>query len=284
MFELSKILRLIPTNLVSYLTGIVSRIAFPHALQTCLNVIFARIFGINMAEAERPISSYSSIEELFIRRLRPGMRPIKSAVVSPSDGFLARSASVDSGDLIQAKGISYSVASLLGKPNLRREDAAWFATVYLAPHNYHRVHTPMAGVLKRALYIPGELWPVNKPSVKFMPRLFARNERIVFEIETKDGGLLHAVMVGALNVGRMLVAAKPDFVSNSLKRQFPFGNRPAEIQIDKEIMAGEELGTFMLGSTVVLVFNEVLKNRYRFVQLPGNTPILMGQSLIEVQS
>lgn len=272
---------LVPTNLMSFLTGACSRLKFPHFIQQFLNFAFVKFFKIDMSEAALPLWAFSSIEEIFVRQLKPGMRPVTSPVVSPADGFLARSGAMKDGDLIQAKGIHYQASELVGRPGLPSKGAAWFTTVYLAPHNYHRVHAPIAGKLKLARYIPGQLWPVNQPFVRAMPRLFSRNERVVFEIEAPEGGILYAIMVGALNVGRMMIAARPDFISNSLSSQFMVGCRPQEIPLDVQVQAGDELGTFMLGSTVVLIFDELLSGRYRFVQRSENSPITMGQSLIQ---
>lgn len=278
------LLSIIPTNLISYVTGYVSRLRFPFFIQSWLNRIFVNVFGINMQEAAAPLSEFSSIEDVFVRKLKVGARPIASSVVSPADGFLARSAAIERGCMLQAKGIDYSVGELVGRGEMSAVEAAWFTTIYLAPHNYHRVHSPMSGVLQLARYIPGQLWPVNKPFVRNMPKLFSRNERLVFEIAVDGGGMLYAVMVGALNVGRVQMTARPEFVSNSLSRQIPFCSSPTEMAIKMSIKAGDELGTFMLGSTVVLVFDQALKSRFRFVQKSENSPIVMGQSLIEEPS
>ncbi len=176
--------------------------------------------------------------------------------------------------------MEYGVAELLGKDAIAAHEAAAFVTIYLAPHNYHRVHSPVSGILEEAVYIPGELWPVNKPFVRHMPRLFSRNERVVFRIRMVDGALVHAVMVGALNVGRIQIAARPDFFSNGSARQRSLRGRREKLVLNKEIKACDELGTFMLGSTVVLVFDRTLTDRHRFLSVPENTPIKMGQSLI----
>ena len=133
------------------------------------------------------------------------------------------------------------------------EELSSFATIDLAPHNYHRVHSPVGGVIRKIRYIPGELWPVNEPFVRFMPRLFNRNERLSFEIRLPNGGVVHAVMVGALNVGNLAPISKA-FIQ-------------PEKDVEIEIKSGDELGTFMLGSTVVLVLDSSATDQFDLPQL-----------------
>ena len=255
----------------------------PSFAQNVLNRAFARVFGINIAEAELPLESYRSIEDVFTRRLKNGKRPIRSKFCSPADGFFARSDKILGGDLIQAKGLFYDVEDFLCRKEMTPQEAASFVTVYLAPHNYHRVHSPLGGTLRRVTYVPGELWPVNKPFVRRMPRLFARNERVIFEIQTEHG-IANVVMVGAFNVGRMEIAALPGYVTNRAVRQIPGAVGIETFVVDRKVQAGDELGTFMLGSTVVVVLDQGLTTRFPIVQMPENTPIMMGQALITESS
>jgi len=269
---------LLPKNLLSWVTGWLARLELPHSLQSWLNEAFAQIFRIDQKAAEKPIRSYKSIEDVFTRRLRPGLRPIMGELVSPADGKLARSGPVAKGQLIQAKGLHYSASELaLGRE--QELDAAWFAKVYLAPHNYHRVHLPLSGEIVSVRYIPGQLWPVNLPYVLNFPRLFARNERLVFDFRRPEGNFW-VVMVGALNVGRMTSELIPGFVTNadplelsSAPREFPF-------EAGKKLQAGDELGVFMLGSTVVLILDSGVAKALSPAPSEGFTPILMGQSLL----
>lgn len=255
----------------------------PAPIQNALNHCFVGVFGINMAEAELPPASYRSIEDVFTRRLKIGSRPIRSQFCSPADGFFARGGKILGGDLIQAKDLFYDLEDFLCRPEMAPSEASSFVTVYLAPHNYHRVHSPLGGTLRQATYVPGELWPVNKPFVRRMPRLFARNERVIFEIETEHG-TANVVMVGAFNVGRMEIAALPGYVTNRAARQIPGVAGIETFAVNRKIHAGDELGTFMLGSTVVVVLDQGLTNRFPIVQIPENTPIMMGQSLITESS
>lgn len=308
-------LALLPRNALSLICGWLARLEFPPLLQSQFNRIFVSAFGLNMGEAElRNPGDYASIEDLFIRRLRPGIRPIESRYVSPADGFLAWSAALAAGQAIQAKGISYSPAQLIwgresGDNKLAAEKLQWFSTIYLAPHNYHRVHAPISGSVTAIRHIPGDLWPVNLPFVKNFPGLFCANERLVFDIRLSssedaessgspeltrsagavDSPMAYVVLVGAFNVGRIKTHMLPDFATNQTvfrttgQSTWDFQGQSTS-SIDEPmrppvVAAGDELGAFLLGSTVVVVLDERAASILRPVQASGNRPILMGQSL-----
>jgi len=157
----------------------------------------------------------------------------------------------------------------------------WFTTIYLAPHNYHRVHCPIDGSLKKIRYFPGKLWPVNPPFLKSIPRLFVKNERLVFEIVVPEGGTVFVVMVGALNVGRMQTPFVPDFFTNSIHRQFGALRQEHNLSIlTSGVGIGCELGGFMLGSTVVVVFDDIIASRFQICQTSKSRQIKMGESLL----
>lgn len=273
---------IVPKNLFSYLTGTIVRISWPGPLKTLVVKWFASVFKIDLGEAELPVADYNTIEDLFTRRLKPGARQITaSKIVSPSDGFLARSLPIHKGMAIQAKGIDYSVDEFIsGTKTESGVDWAWFQTVYLAPHNYHRVHAPFSGKLMGIRHIPGQLWPVNVPFVLRIFKLFSRNERLVFEFELSEGRAW-VTMVGAFNVGRMETPFWRGFVSNSFERQFG-----AEIAVNTfkepiEVQAGDELGTFLLGSTVVITYDKASFSKVAFKEYYGDRPVRMGESLAE---
>ena len=238
-----------------------------------------------MTEAERPLAEYKTIEEVFTRRLAPGHRPIFGPVCSPADGIVGRSCPVKNGhEATQIKGFTYSLREVVYGETadvFPCEPFGWFFTVYLAPHNYHRVHTPCSGEITTLRYLPGELWPVNPFFAARIPRLFTRNERLVFDIRLVEGGLVHVAMIGALNVGRIATPQAPDFVTNNLDRQL--GARPTNLPLETPIpvTAGEEIGVFMLGSTVIVVFDELAAKRFPLVQIEENHPILMGNSMLQ---
>ena len=200
MSTLKRLLLLIFLNWTSFVTGLLSRITFPKKLQIQLNRVFCRVFGIDMSNAVRPLEDFSSLESLFIREIHLDSRPVSGQVCSPADGILSISKGCEGDIAIQAKGLHYSLNELsLGRGRNETIDFGWFFTVYLAPHNYHRVHSPVSGKLVAIHYFSGQLWPVNKPFVRYLPLLFTRNERLVFEIKTQAGRVFVS-MVGALNV------------------------------------------------------------------------------------
>jgi phosphatidylserine decarboxylase len=160
-------------------------------------------------------------------------------------------------------------------------DLAWYQTVYLAPHNYHRVHAPFSGAVTRIAHRPGELWPVNTTFVRRVPRLFARNERLVFEFKLDSGGRAFVVMVGAFNVGRMVTPLAPDLVTNSRTRQLRPKVADCRFDVAKTVLIGDEIGTFMLGSTVVVVFDRAALAGFKLIEAQDNRPVLVGQSLCE---
>ena len=276
------LMRILPRNLISFVTGWVARLRMAAPVQGLLNQLFVKVFKINIAEAEFPLNHYQSIEAVFTRKLKSRSRTIEGQLVSPADGFLARSGPIVTGQLLQAKGLTYDAAELVfggfAGPPLKR-DYTWFTTVYLAPHNYHRVHSSVAGRLICVRHIPGSLWPVNVPFVENFPGLFCRNERLIFDVETEGGGLVHAVMVGAFNVGRVETPHLPGFATNDWARIKNPQAREFHLNPGVNLVAGDELGTFLLGSTVVLVFDRLAAERFHPVQAEGNRPILMGQKL-----
>jgi phosphatidylserine decarboxylase len=287
---LKLLLSVVPRNFISWLTGKLARMHLPGALQTLANSLFVRIFGINLGEAQKTSpAGYASIEDLFIRQLKPGIRPVGGRYVSPADGYLAWSARLEKGAAIQAKGLVYDPAELVwgSDATLHVPEAAafsWFTTVYLAPSNYHRVHSPVSGKLLAVRHIPGDLWPVNIPFVEHYPGLFLANERLVFDFDLGSNAgepmRAHAVMVGAFNVGRMTTPFAPGLATNDESTLLPGLQRTWTLATGShELGAGEEIGAFLLGSTVVVILNRAAEDFLNPVQASGNRPILMGQSL-----
>ena len=274
--------RAIPSNFVSHCTGVIVRLRMWSPIQRILNKWFVGLFGIDMGEAELDLASYLSIEEVFTRKLRSGARPVQGDLCSPADGKLVIAGDCAGGTAVQAKGINYSVQELISGENLALvspgQKFSRYFTVYLAPHNYHRVHAPLDAKISFISHIPGKLWPVNERFVNVVPQLFVANERMVFGLEPRRGGKAWIVMVGAFNVGRMTAVAWPNFATNDGRRQTRVGQTSVFPQVD--VALGEELGTFMLGSTVIVLMDEDCAAAF------GNTPILfpktvrMGEKLI----
>jgi phosphatidylserine decarboxylase len=218
---------------------------------------FLRMFDVDMQDAEQsdPLR-YCSFNEFFTRALRPGTRPLAleaGAIASPVDGTVSECGAIDGDLLLQAKGKLYSLSDLLaGQPWARRFEGGSFATIYLAPFNYHRVHMPVRGQLQETWYVPGRLFSVNALTARFVPRLFARNERIVALFDTQAGAFA-LVMVGALNVGSMATVWNGDItpaVRSSGARRSIMQLPPQALTLEK----GAEAGRFNMGSTVILLF------------------------------
>lgn len=245
---------LLPQHLLSRIVGWIagSRIGF---LRSILIRSFLRHYPVDLAEAARPDpDAYDSFNDFFTRRLKPGARPPDAdprAALCPADGVLSQAGPIAGDTLLQAKGIDFSAAALLGgDPALAAEFAGGaFATVYLAPHNYHRVHMPLAGTLRRARFVPGDLFSVNAATAASVPGLFARNERVVCAFDTPQGPMA-VVLVGALFVGSMSLAWAD--------RIRPAGGRGVrELPVHDPMIAldrGAELGWFNMGSTVIVLF------------------------------
>lgn len=212
-------------------------------------------YGVDMSEAQEPDpTAYPSFNAFFTRALKPGIRPVDerpSSLVSPVDGAISQLGSVTGDRVFQAKGQSFSLTELLGGDSERASEFAEgeFATIYLSPKDYHRIHMPMAGTLREMTYVPGKLFSVNPVTAQNVPNLFARNERVSCIFDT-EAGPMAMVLVGAMIVGSMettwagVVAPGTDGVTTT---RYDDPEKP--IRFEK----GEEMGRFRLGSTVVLV-------------------------------
>lgn len=273
----AQLFRLIPANFLSFWTGFFVRLKFPGPIQRLYNRGFVRAFGIDMSEAEFPLEHYSSIEAVFTRRLRVGARRIQGNFVSPSDGIVSYSLPSSGNNGLLVKGSEYCLSELATGASDPNFGAAWYSTVYLAPHNYHRVHFPFSCRLLTIRHIPGFLWSVNSAFVSCVPRLFNQNERLVFEVKTPRGGRGFIVMVGAFNVGRMTTPFWKDYATNALCRS----GRPSIKDLNPGVISkiGDELGTFELGSTVVVILDSVAADELRPQRIEGPRPIQVGQSL-----
>lgn len=226
-----------------------------------------------------PEHGYASLQQFFCRTLRPELRPIAAepdVLVSPADGVITAAGAIASGELLQAKGKTYTLAALLGDAGRAEEFiGGCYATVYLAPADYHRVHAPDAGRIVEARYIPGTRWPVNQRTAARVPNLFAKNERLITYVETTRG-VLAVVMVGACMVGGMRVNYDPLWNAGpgphvADRRRYEPAPRFAR---------GQELGRFEFGSTVILLSCPRLA-----VTLcsSGGQPIRMGAVLMRDQ-
>ena len=242
---------------------------------------FAKRYGVNMAEAANPDpASYASFNEFFTRPLREGVRPIAEAdFVCPVDGAISQFGPIEFDQVFQAKGHFYSTTALVGgdRALAARFENGDFATIYLSPRDYHRIHMPCAGRLVQMIYVPGELFSVNPATARGVPGLFARNERVVCVFEGEFGPFV-MVLVGATIVGSMATVwhgvVNPPRRPDIAKRSYAEG----EVMLDK----GAEMGRFLLGSTVVMLFpKDVL--RFGSDWAPGG-PVRMGEPMARAKS
>ena len=205
-------------------------------------------FGIDMHEAAvEDRFAYPSFNAFFTRALKPDARPIaKAAVVSPADGVLSQAGPIEQDRLIQAKGHDFSLSALLAGDTEAAKpfESGSFATIYLSPRDYHRVHIPMAGTLREMVFVPGDLFSVSEATTQLVPELFARNERVILYFDTEQGPLA-VILVGAIFVGSMQTVWHGEVKADHVRRwQYPPESAP---RFDK----GEEIGRFNMGSTVI---------------------------------
>ncbi len=238
------------------LTALAGKLASAEAGALTTRVIrwFVNRYGVNMAEAANPeIASYKTFNEFFTRPLQAGARPFAEAdYLCPVDGAISQFGPIERDQIFQAKGHSYSTTALVGgdRELASRFENGHFATLYLSPRDYHRIHMPCDGRLTRMIYVPGALFSVNPTTARGVPGLFARNERVVCVFEGQHGPFV-LVLVGATIVGSMATVwhgvinpPRPGVI-----REWRYeGN--ATVNLKK----GEEMGRFLLGSTVVMLF------------------------------
>jgi phosphatidylserine decarboxylase len=244
------LLSVLPRHGMSRLAGGLANLTVPRPLRGAVYRGYSRLFGARPEDAELPLDEYPSINAFFTRRLKAGLRPVEpDAIVSPADAAIGASGPVVDGTLVQAKGRDYSLDALLGDTTLaHRMDGGSFATFYLAPKDYHRLHVPIDGVITGATYIPGELWPVNVFAVTHVADLFAVNERIVVTMRGASGGDVAIVLVGATMVG-MTRLEFDDLHTNARRREVQRRTYDPPLAV----RAGDPLGHFEFGSTVVMV-------------------------------
>ncbi len=246
-----------PKHLISRLVG---KLAAAEAgpLTTMLIKLFIKQYKIDMSEAEHSqAESYKTFNEFFTRPLKAGVRPLETAeniLTHPVDGAISQLGDIVDGQLIQAKGHNFSLQTLLGGDE---SDSApfmggKFATIYLAPKDYHRIHMPVDGTLKRMIYVPGDLFSVNPLTAQNVPNLFARNERVVAIFDTELGPLA-MVLVGATIVASIETVWAGTVTPPAGKDIFSW-DYPATGNTAVHLKKGEEMGRFKLGSTVILAW------------------------------
>jgi phosphatidylserine decarboxylase len=267
--------QLLPHHALSRLVGRLAASQTPW-LRDRLIRRFAAAYRVDLSEAARGIGEFQSFNDFFTRELKPGVRPLADAsqfILSPADGAVSQLGPIAGGRIIQAKGRDYSVAELLacGTEDAAHFEGGSFITIYLSPKDYHRVHMPASGTLVRTRYIPGDLFSVNTATAEGVDRLFARNERRACLFDGPDGRFA-SVMVGA-----MIVAGIDTVWPNTFRTHATAPVHEDLTGKDHTFMAGDEMGRFYLGSTVVLLF-EPGRVAWRADLAPG-APLRMGEAI-----
>jgi len=229
-------------------------------LTTSVITWFVKRYQVNMAEAANPdIASYKTFNEFFTRPLKTGARPIAQAdFICPVDGAISQFGAIEKDQIFQAKGHSYSTTALVGgnKALAGKFENGHFACLYLSPKDYHRIHMPCDGTLKSMTYVPGALFSVNPTTAQGVPGLFARNERVVCEFASAQHGSFIMVLVGATIVGSMATVWHD--TANGIINPPRTGKTKTWTYENKNITLkqGDEMGRFLLGSTVVMLFEK----------------------------
>lgn len=276
------VLRRLPQGALSRSFGALMDTPLPRPVRKSVLSTFARALHIDASQAELPLQEYSSINEFFVRKLKPGARawPLDPrAAGSPVEAVVGKFGAIENGTLLQAKGRNYTVAELLDDAGEAKHfDVGSFITLYLSPRHYHRIHAPLSGSIDKARHIPGRLLPVNAPAVAHIDKLFAVNERLVTYLNS-DVGRIAVVAVGAYNVGRISAAFDPrwtksGWVTNRAAAQPETHAYEPALGVN----AGDEIMAFHLGSTVVMLLE---KRAGRFdAAVQEGAEMLLGQRIM----
>jgi len=241
------------TNIISNLFGKFAKKEFNSNIQNIVNNAYVKMMGLDMSEFDEP-KSYVSLNKLFTRALNSqrNFEDSDNSFISPSDSLVMECGTLKEHQSMQIKGMSYHVGAFLGDEiefdNIKKIENGEYINLYLSPKDYHRYHAPLDMKISRIVHIPGKLFPVNKPALKNKKNLFIENERVVLQCHSKENKLFYLVMVGALNVGQIVINAQSDLHTNANVKQ-PTVYDYKDLQIKK----GDELGYFMMGSTVIVI-------------------------------
>ena len=280
MAELSKkqkflkfLFYIIPHHAVSRVVYLITRLRGPQVKP--LITWFIEKYGVDMAEAEESdIGYYQTFNEFFTRSLKSSIRPVvpgENTLACPCDGTISQAGEIRAGAIMQAKGRGYTALDLLGgdKSMAAEFSDGRFATIYLAPYNYHRMHMPLDANMKRMIHVPGRLFSVAQWTVEEIPRLFARNERLVCYFETPAGPMA-MVLVGAMNVSAIETVWSGLVVPPRARKISEYDYSHTR----KEITKGAEMGRFNMGSTVILLTG---KNVEWLPHISPGQTVKMGQ-------
>ncbi len=271
---------LLPHHLLSRLMHSLARVETPSVKDLLIRQVI-KWYGVDMQEAlESDPSRYRSFNDFFTRALRPDARPVTPQaheIACPADGAISQLGDIEAGYLFQAKGHDYSLLELLGGDPEMAElfDEGAFATVYLSPRDYHRLHMPLDGQLKKMLHVPGRLFSVSDTTARRVPRLFARNERVVCLFETPYGPMA-MILVGAIFVSS-IETVWAGAVTPTRERVSRWDYAPETDPKPVQLSKGEEMGRFNMGSTVILLFG---KDRAEWLEgLAPGAQVRMGEAI-----
>ncbi|MCE3010825.1 MAG: archaetidylserine decarboxylase [Proteobacteria bacterium] len=271
------LMQVLPQNHLSYFVGKFVHRELPPVLAQKVIREFGNFYNINFDEAEKPVEEYRTLGEFFIRKLKPGLRPLaESPVLHPADSEITQIGLIRKGQTVWAKGKNYSIPELLGdevKASLY-EGGLW-VTYYLCPTDYHRVHSPLDGSVEEIRHIPGKLWPVNSWSVKSVDDLFSVNERLVFHLQSRLGATA-LVMVGATNVGKMTTSLDESFVTNQLESMGSVKAYEPALTVKR----GDEMGIFHMGSTVIMLYPKTIFEQKESWDSFLGQKVKMGKALL----
>lgn len=263
-------LQLMPKRLYTYMLGVITQTSFSAKVIPW----YVRRFQIDENELEQAMYKYPTLGSFFTRKLAAHARPIEKPVISPVDGIVSHVDRLHGDMLLQVKGHTYTLMSLLQDKHASEPfRGGHYVTIYLSPRDYHRIHAPMDCDAVRCDHVPGTLYPVNEHGVHWIKGLFVKNERIVTYFRSRQGSFA-MVKVGAAGVGTVCVPYGPEIVH---------GHRPRgpvqSVRCETHFSLGEELGYFALGSTVILLFPEQFP--LRWLISPGDR-VCMGQQIAEI--
>ena len=247
---------ILPQHFLSRMMGVLTQCRIPLVKHVLIENI-TRIYGINLPEAERTsIQDYVSFNDFFTRALREGARPIcpgQKSIASPADGYISQLGPITDGQLVQAKGRDYSVQALLGNEcDLAAQFLGGdFLTIYLSPRDYHRLHMPIRGELRKMIHIPGRLFSVNDATVRGVNQLFARNERVVAIFDTESGPMA-LILVGAIFVASIETVWQGVITPPQTQSIQSWNYTKGQVTLDK----GAEMGRFNMGSTIIVLFGK----------------------------
>lgn len=283
------LLQFLPKKKLSRVMGRLMHLRWPQPMGLLLVWAFAKIYKIKTEEAAKPFSQYPSIGDFFIRELKPGARPIAEyPVVHPADSKISQIGIISDGQMIQAKGLKYSVQEICQDLEaFKKYEGGLFVTYYLCPTDYHRVHAPTDMNIHQVTYAPGELWPVNQWSTHNVRNLFGINERVIIDFKAPQG-LATLVLVGATNVGQMSLSFDSQIVTNVPLASGAEVTSSIRKSYAVNLQKGDHVGTFHMGSTVVMIYSkefcqkawpDITKNPFQteWVQKFFNQPVQVGQ-------